>query len=152
MLNNEEDILGQLQEETDIYVGEIQRLQKERDELSSNVLMLEQINFEFTRKQIEMSENNDRDLRSLQEQLNVMSYVADTREKFLTEALQTAARVLNKTPQANSRFARDIQRIQEIENQKLQLKQNLIGKSELHLKSVVFERENLAMELEEAIN
>ena len=50
MLNNDEDILGQLQEETDIYVGEIQRLQKERDDLASNVLMLEQINFEFTKK------------------------------------------------------------------------------------------------------
>ena len=34
----------------------------------------------------------------------------------------------------------------------MQLRQNIIGKSELHLKSVIFERDNLQMELEEAIN
>ena len=40
-MNNEEDILGQLQEESDVLIGEIQRMQIERDELSSKVLVLE---------------------------------------------------------------------------------------------------------------
>ena len=55
-LTNEEDILGQLQEESDMLVGEIQRVQGDRDELSAKVLVLEQINFELSRKQIEISE------------------------------------------------------------------------------------------------
>ena len=60
-LTNEEDILGQLQEESDMLVGEIQRMQAERDELSSKVLVLEQINFELSRKQIEASETRDQE-------------------------------------------------------------------------------------------
>lgn len=60
-LTNEEDILGQLQEESDMLVGEIQRMQAERDELSSKVLVLEQINFELSRKQIEASETHDQE-------------------------------------------------------------------------------------------
>ena len=55
-MTNEEDILGQLQEESDMLVGEIQRCQGERDDFSSKVLVLEQINFELSRKQIELSE------------------------------------------------------------------------------------------------
>ena len=46
-LTNEEDILGQLQEESDMLVGEIQRVQGERDDLSAKVLVLEQINYEL---------------------------------------------------------------------------------------------------------
>ena len=60
-LTNEEDILGQLQEESDMLVGEIQRMQAERDELASKVLVLEQINFELSRKQIEASETHDQE-------------------------------------------------------------------------------------------
>jgi len=45
-MTNDEDILGQLQEESDVLIGEIQRMQTERDELASKVLMLEQINFD----------------------------------------------------------------------------------------------------------
>jgi len=41
VLSNEEDILGQLQEESDVLIGEIQRIHQERDELSSKVLVLE---------------------------------------------------------------------------------------------------------------
>ena len=41
VMSNEEDILGQLQEESDVLIGEIQRMQVERDELSSKVLVLE---------------------------------------------------------------------------------------------------------------
>ena len=58
-LTNEEDILGQLQEESDMLVGEIQRVQGERDDLSAKVLVLEQINYEVSRKQIEMTESHD---------------------------------------------------------------------------------------------
>ena len=151
-LNNEEDILGQLQEETDLYVGEIQRLQKERDELSSKVLLVEQINFDLTRKQIELSETFDKSQRTLSEQLNVMTYVADTREKFLTDALLTSNRVLAQLAKRDSKYARDFQKIAEIEKQRKQFTQNMVGKTELHMKSVLFERENLQMELEDAFD
>ena len=39
-----------------MLVGEIQRVQGERDDLSAKVLVLEQINYELSRKQIEMTE------------------------------------------------------------------------------------------------
>ena len=52
-LTNEDDILDQLQEESDMYVGEIQRVQGERDDLAAKVLVLEQINFEMQNKQLE---------------------------------------------------------------------------------------------------
>ena len=44
-----------------MLVGEIQRMQAERDELASKVLVLEQINFELSRKQIEASETHDQE-------------------------------------------------------------------------------------------
>jgi len=40
--------------------------------------------------------------------------------------------------------------IEEIEEQRLRLKQNVIGKQQMHLKSVIFERDNLQMELDDA--
>ena len=46
-------------------MSEIQRLQSERDELASKVLVVEQINFEISRKQIELSESNDQQIRQL---------------------------------------------------------------------------------------
>ena len=58
-MTNDEDILGQLQEESDILIGEIQRMQAERDEFASKVLMLEQINFDCTSKHLELSEAMD---------------------------------------------------------------------------------------------
>ena len=58
-MTNEEDILGSLQEESDMLIGEVQRVQTERDEFSAKVLMLEQINFEMSRKQIEDSNIKD---------------------------------------------------------------------------------------------
>ena len=45
-----------------------------------------------------MSETNDKETRALQEQLNIMTYVADTREKFLAEAISTASKILTKIP------------------------------------------------------
>ncbi len=63
-----------------MLISEIQRMQEERDGLSSKVLVLEQINFEMSKKQIEQSEALDKKLADLQQQLNVMQYVADTRE------------------------------------------------------------------------
>ena len=55
-MNNSEDIIGQLQEDSDMLCGAIQRMEVERDELSSKVLVLEQINFELGQKQLEQSE------------------------------------------------------------------------------------------------
>ena len=79
-----------------------------------------------------------------------MTYVADTREKFLTDALLTSNRVLSQLAKRDSKYARDLQKISEIEKQRKQFTQNMVGKTELHMKSVLFERENLQMELEDA--
>jgi len=100
VMNNEEDILGQLQEESDMLIGEIQRMQAEREELSSKVLVLEQINFEMSKKQIENTESMDKKLSDLQQQLNVMQYVADNRENQLEEAIQTALKLIRRFPQS----------------------------------------------------
>ena len=54
-----------------------------------------------------MSEAFDKDQRTLSEQLNVMTYVADTREKFLTDALHTATRVLSTASKGNNKYMRD---------------------------------------------
>lgn len=47
VMNNEEDIIGQLQEDSDQLIEAMQLMERERDELSSKVLVLEQINFEM---------------------------------------------------------------------------------------------------------
>lgn len=65
-MTNEEDILGQLQEESDIMIGEIQRMQAERDEFASKILVLEQINYEQTQKQLEQSDAMDKAVSDLQ--------------------------------------------------------------------------------------
>ena len=40
-MNNEEDIIGQLQEDSDQLIEAMQMMERERDELSSKVLVLE---------------------------------------------------------------------------------------------------------------
>ena len=70
-----------------MLVGEIQRVQQERDDFSAKVLVLEQINFEMSRKQIEDNETKDNETAQLQEQMNKITYVADMREKYLSETL-----------------------------------------------------------------
>lgn len=65
-MTNDEDILGQLQEESDVMIGEIQRMQTERDEFASKVLVLEQINYEATSKQLEQSDAMDKAVSDLQ--------------------------------------------------------------------------------------
>ena len=90
VMTNDEDILGQLQEESDILIGEIQRMQSERDELASKVLVLEQINYDQTAKQLEQSDAMDKTITDLQQQLNVMQFVADSRERYLDDAISTA--------------------------------------------------------------
>ena len=47
VMNNEEDIIGRLQEDSDQLIEAMQLMERERDELSSKVLVLEQINFEM---------------------------------------------------------------------------------------------------------
>lgn len=90
VMTNDEDILGQLQEESDVLIGEIQRMQSERDELASKVLVLEQINYDQTAKQLEQSDAMDKTITDLQQQLNVMQFVADSRERYLDDAISTA--------------------------------------------------------------
>ena len=41
VMNNEEDIIGQLQEDSDQLIEAMQLMERERDELSSKVLVLE---------------------------------------------------------------------------------------------------------------
>ena len=72
VMSNEEDILGQLQEESDVLIGEIQRMQVERDELSSKVLVLEQINCDLSTKQIEIGQQLDKQVHDLQQQVNML--------------------------------------------------------------------------------
>lgn len=48
-------------------------------------------------------------------------------------------------------FAKENEKFQEIQNQKKTLEKNIRGKQELHIKSVMFERDNLQMELEDAL-
>ena len=86
-MNDDEDILGQLQEESDVLIGEIQRMQAERDELSSKVLVLEQINFDLSQKQLEQGDIMDKTVTDLQQQLTKMQYVADCRDRYLDDAL-----------------------------------------------------------------
>ena len=94
VMTNDEDILGQLQEESDVLIGEIQRMQSERDDLASKVLVLEQINFDQTAKQLEQSDAMDKTITDLQQQLNVMQFVADSRERYLDDAISTAQKVI----------------------------------------------------------
>lgn len=152
-LTNEEDILGQLQEESDMLIGEIQRMQAERDDLSSKVLVLEQINFEINKKQLEQGEAMDKTIADLQEQVNLLNYVADHRDKFLDDAITTFKKVTRRLPNAVlQKCAREVQHIEEIQDQRKQLKQNVISRQQMHLKSVIFERDNLQMELDDALN
>ena len=152
VMTNDEDILGQLQEESDVLIGEIQRMQSERDELASKVLVLEQINFDQTAKQLEQSDAMDKTITDLQQQLNVMQFVADSRERYLDDAISTAQKVIRRLPSAVQRNQKESQRIEEIQEQRKKLHDNMIGRQQMHLKSVLFERDNLQMELDEALN
>ena len=73
-------------------------MERERDELSSKVLVLEQINFEMQNKQLEQGEAADKEITDLQQQLNVMQYVADCRERYLDDAVQTFQKTMRKVP------------------------------------------------------
>jgi len=95
-------------------------------------------------------ENTDKQITDLQQQVNIMQYVADTREKFLNDYNQTVAKLFRRVPQFQQRCSKEIKHIEEIEEQRVRLKQNVIGKQQMHLKTVIFERDNLQMELDDA--
>ena len=50
VINDEQDILDQLQEESEVLIGTIQRMAAERDDMASRLLVVEQINLEMSRK------------------------------------------------------------------------------------------------------
>ena len=114
VMNNEEDILGQLQEESDVLIGEIQRMQIERDELSSKVLVLEQINCDLSTKQIEIGQQLDKQVHDLQQQVNVLQYVADHRDKYLEDSLQLLQKVMRRLPSPQTRFAKESKQMEEL--------------------------------------
>ena len=82
--------------------------------------------------------------------MNKITYVADMREKYLSETLQIFNRCLKRFPKIQTSCKNDVQRINEIMNGRDNLYRNVIGKQQLHLKSVIFERDNLQMELDDA--
>jgi len=75
-------------------------MQVERDEFASKVLVLEQINYEQTSKQLEQSDAMDKAVSDLQQQLNVMQFVADSRDRYLDDAIATAQKVIRRLPSA----------------------------------------------------
>ena len=78
--------------------------------------------------------------------------MADVREKYLAETLQVFARCLKRLPKVAQVCKNDCKRVEEIQKARQALQENAIGKQQLHLKSVVFERDNLQMELDEAFS
>lgn len=48
-------------------------------------------------------------------------------------------------------FVKETEKFEEIQKQKKTMENNIRGKQELHIKSVMFERDNLQMELEDAL-
>jgi peptidoglycan hydrolase CwlO-like protein len=97
-----------------------------------------------------MQEETDEEQARMQDQVNKHVYLADMKDKFLTEISQVALRVIKKAGN-QSKYQKEVQQLAEINNQKKQLENNIRGKQELHIKSVMFERDNLQMELEEAL-
>ena len=82
-----------------------------------------------------------------------MQYVADSRERYLDDFNQTVAKLVKRLPnQMVQKCARELKHFEEIQEQRKQLKDNVIGRQQMHLKSVIFERDNLQMELDEAFN
>lgn len=62
MIVDENEIIDELNEELNSYVNKITQLQENRDELASKVLIAEQINYELSKKQIELSQNLDTEI------------------------------------------------------------------------------------------
>ena len=90
--------------------------------------MLEQINFEMSRKNIEDNETKDNESAQLQEQVNKITYVADMRERYLSETLQIFNRCLKRFPKIQTSCKTDMQRINEIMNGRQNLYRNIIDK------------------------
>jgi len=51
-------------------MAEMERLAVERSDLNGKVLLLEQIHFELSKKQIEMTESHEEEFAKLQDRLN----------------------------------------------------------------------------------
>jgi len=82
----------------------------------------------------------------------VLQYVADYRERYLEDCVQTVQRVFRRVPNLQTRCGKEVQHLEEIQEQRKKLKENMIVGQQMHLKSMLFERDNLQMELDEALN
>ena len=57
----------------------------------------------------------DKAVTDLQQNLNVMQYVADCRERYLDDAIQTVQKILRRIPQSQQRYAKEVQHIADIQ-------------------------------------
>ena len=69
-------------------------------------------------------------------------YLADMKDKFYNEMTQLVTRILKKVVSPKL-LAKEIEKFGEVQKQKKTLENNMRIKQEIHIKSVMFERDNL---------
>lgn len=80
----------------------------------------------------------------MHEQVNKHVYLADMREKYYAEVSTCLLAVLKKAGTgAKAMFAKEIKKFEEVQAQKKAVESDIKLKQELHIKSVMFERDNL---------
>jgi hypothetical protein len=87
----------------------------------------------------------------MNEQVNKHVYLADMREKYFNEVC-TIIKLIFKKTKASSTLSKEIKKFEDFVEQKKSVESNIVKKQELHIKSVMFERDNLQMELDQALS
>lgn len=100
-----------------------------------------------------MTEDFDSQKSELLDRINKLTFVIDINEKFFNE-MQLQITKISKKPQVAQKCSTELNKIFEVLKNKQQMIESLKmeGNSELQIKSILFERDNLQMELEEAMN
>lgn len=105
--------------------------------------MLEQANLQLSQKQVQQSEDSETTMAKMNEQVNKHVFLADMREKFFNELAQLMAKTLIKMRSHSSSLTKEISLYPDIMARKKTAEASSKVKQELHVKSVMFERDNL---------
>lgn len=141
-------MMVQIQEECDDLMNEVDTLFQDRAEIQTKCLLLEQINLDFSNKVISQAEDWIEKEISVNEQVNQLTFLADMRNKFFTEVVKLLQQAINSN---KKQFSDCGNKLEQIVKAKQRQEVPDEGNQQMHLKSVLYERDNLEMELKEAL-
>lgn len=141
-------LIQSLQEESGILTQQIEELMQERNNWNTKNLILEQINLDLSQKSIQLAHQFSDKEFELNEKLQTATFLSDMHKKYFDELAllfrQTEGYFVNQ--KTKEQF---IQKYNAIIQAKVRAEQPQNGKFQLN--SVIFERDNLQMELEDAL-